>query len=151
MEKDALKSHVSVARELGFSSRTVKNRLEKLQRERALMISANMNVAAVDGMISAILFYSYTSGDMKNTVDQAILSHFDGNYLWSRLTDPQHGYVVLVAPNVQSVQRFLEWAKHQPGVAIARIEVIVDAIDLWDKASELFRESSQFAVPRIVN
>jgi DNA-binding Lrp family transcriptional regulator len=73
MEKDALKSHVTVAKGLGFTTRTVRRRLQKLERERALMIPPKVNIAATDGMISVILFYSYMDSEAKKSVDQAML------------------------------------------------------------------------------
>ena len=53
--------------------------------------------------------------EMKNVVDQAILSHFDGSYLRARLTDPERAYLILVAPTMASVKAYLEWTKQQPG------------------------------------
>jgi len=74
-------------------------------------------------------------------VDQAILSHFDGSYLWARLTDAERAYLILVAPTMASVKAYLEWTKQQPGVASARAEIVVESINLWEKVSELFRHS----------
>jgi hypothetical protein len=36
------------------------------------------------------------------------------------------------------VKQILDWAKELPGVASARVEITVEATDLWDKARELF-------------
>jgi DNA-binding Lrp family transcriptional regulator len=138
MEKDALKSHVTVAKELGFTTRTVRRRLQKLERERALMIPPKVNIAATDGMISVILFYSYMDSEAKKSVDQAMLSRFEGNYLWARLADPEVAYLVLVIPSMVLVKQILDWAKELPGVARARVEITIEAIDLWDNARELF-------------
>ena len=149
MEENALKSHVKVAQELGFTTRTVRNRLQKLEREKALMIPPRVNIAATDGMISVILFYSYTSNEVKRSVDQSMLSHFEGNYLWPRLTDPEVAYLVLVIPNMALAKQILDWAKEQPGVARARVEVTVEVIDLWDKASDLFIAPTSPLSPKI--
>lgn len=149
MEKDALKSQVRVAQELGFTTRTVRNRLKKLEKEKALMIPPKMNIAATDGMISLILFYSYTSSEAKRSVDQAMLSHLEGNYLWSRMTDPEVAYLVLVVPRMVLVKQILDWAKEQPGVASARVEITIEAIDLWDKASELFNSPTSLLSLRV--
>jgi hypothetical protein len=64
--------------------------------------------------------------EMKNVVDQAILSHFDGSYLWARLTDPERAYLILVAPTMASVKAYLEWTKQQPGVVVAAVAVDSD-------------------------
>jgi hypothetical protein len=41
------------------------------------------------------------------------------------------------------MKQILDWTKEQPGVASARVEITVEAIDLWDKASELFSTPSE--------
>ena len=75
---------------------------------------------------------------MKDPVDQAMLSHFDGSYLWGALTDPEGAYLILTAPNMVSVRQYLRWAKQQQGVASARIEIVVEGVNFWSKAAELF-------------
>ncbi len=145
MKGDVSKSPQAVSRETGFTRRTVRNRLEKLQREKALMITGNTNIAAVEGMIPSILHYNYTSREVKSSVDKAMLVHFEKNYLWARLTDPQVGYLVILAPSMRFVQDSLSWARGQSGVGSARIEVVVDVIDLWDRAAELFMHLAQIS------
>ncbi len=138
LENDGLKSYVQVAKEIGFTPRTVKNRLQRLELERALMISPAFDIASIDGMIGSFLYYSYTDQGMKSIVDQAVLSHFEGNYLWAALSDPERSYLILVAPAMSCIKPYLEWMKQQPGVASAEILIVLEGINLWSKASELF-------------
>lgn len=142
IETDALKSHVQIAKELGFTARTVKNRLQRLESQHALVIPPVLDIASIDRMIGLVLYYSYTRQEMKNEVDQAILSHFDGSYLWARLTDPERAYLILVAPTMASVKAYLEWTKQQQGVASARAEIVTESINLWEKVSELFQQQT---------
>jgi len=60
------------------------------------------------------------------------------NLLSCERIDPEHAYLTLVVPSMVFVKPTLDWAKQQPGVASARVEITVEAIDLWDNASELF-------------
>jgi DNA-binding Lrp family transcriptional regulator len=133
-----------VAKELGLSARTVKNRLLKLETNRALIIAPTLSIAAIEGMVGLILFYSYTKRELKAEVDQAILSHYDGNYLWANLTDPERAYLILVAPTMASVKSYLKWMKQQPGVASARAEIVVEEIHAWSKANEIFQRQQTF-------
>jgi DNA-binding CsgD family transcriptional regulator len=142
MEADALKSYVQIAKELGFTARTVKNRLQRLESQHALVVPPVLDIAAIDRMIGLVLYYSYMRQEMKNVVDQAILSHFDGSYLWARLTDPERAYLILVAPTTASVKTYLEWTKQQAGVASARAEIVVESINLWEKVSQLFQRQT---------
>jgi DNA-binding Lrp family transcriptional regulator len=142
MEHDAWKSHVEVAKELGYTARTVKNRLERLERQNALVIPPALDIASIDRMIGLVLYYSYTSRRMKQTVDRTLLSHFDGSYLWARLTDPEGAYLILLAPTMASVKQYQEWTRQQPGVAGARAEIIVESFNLWENTSKLFQQQT---------
>jgi DNA-binding Lrp family transcriptional regulator len=144
LEGDASKSYVQVAKELGITARTVKNRLLKLELNRALMIGPTLNVAAIDGMIGLILFYSYSKRELKDAVDQTILSRFGGSYLWATLDDPDRAYLILVAPTMASVKSYLKWTKEQVGVAGARAEIVVEDIHLWNNAIEVFQQQQTF-------
>ena len=139
LENDGLKSYVQVAKEIGLSPKTVKNRLVKLQLDHALMIVPAFDIANMEGMIGMFLFYSYTSHEMKSTVDQEVLSHFDGSYIWAALSDPERAYLILVAPKMASVKSYLEWIKQQPGVASAGVQIAVESFNLRSKTRELFQ------------
>jgi DNA-binding Lrp family transcriptional regulator len=139
MGKDALKSHVQIAKELGITARTVKNRLQRLEAGHAFVILAAVDLASIDGMIGLILLYSYANHGVKGAVDEAIIARFEGNCLFAGLDDPERAYLTLVAPTMASVKPFLEWAKQQPGVATARIEIVVESIRLSERVIELFQ------------
>jgi DNA-binding Lrp family transcriptional regulator len=142
MGGDAWKSHVQVAEELKFSARTVKNRLEKLQAQNALVIPPAIDIASLDRTIGVVLFYSYSRREEKSAVDSAMLARFDGSFLWARMTDPERAYVILVAPTMASVKAYLDWARKQPGVASARAEIVVESLNLWDNVKDFFRRES---------
>jgi DNA-binding Lrp family transcriptional regulator len=142
LEKDALKPYVQVAKELGVTPRTVKNRLQRLERQNALVLHPTLDIASVDRMVCLVLFYSYTNHEAKSAVDQAMVGHFDDSYLWGTLTDPERAYLVLVAPTQASVKHHLNWTKRLPGVAGARAQIVVENINLWEKAIDLFRQPS---------
>jgi DNA-binding Lrp family transcriptional regulator len=139
LENNALKTYVQVAREVGLTPRTVKNRLQRLEHERALIVVPAFDIARIDGMIGLFLFYTYTSHKMKSIVDQAVLSHFDGCYLWVKLSDLERAFLVLVAPTMASVKSYLEWTKQHPGVASAGVGIAFESFNLWSKTRELFQ------------
>jgi DNA-binding Lrp family transcriptional regulator len=139
LEDNALKTYVQVAKEVGLTSRTVKNRLQRLEHESALIVVPTFDIAHINGMIGLFLFYSYTSHKMKSVLDQAVLSHFDGCYLWAKLSDLERAHLVLVVPTMASVKSCLEWTKQQPGVASVGVRIAVESFNLWSKAWELFQ------------
>ena len=142
MGGDAWKSHVQVAKELKFTARTVKNRLERLQAQNALVIPPAIDIASLDRTIGVVLFYSYSRKEEKRAVDSAMLAQFDGSYLWARMTDPERAYLILVAPTMASVKAYLDWARQRPGIASARAEIVVESLNFWDKAKGFFRREN---------
>lgn len=134
---DARKPSSIVAKELGLSTRTVRNRVDKLRREKALFTLPRLNIGGMPGIIPVYLSYSYARTEGKAQVDRAMLSHFDANLLWGGFADPDHGFVVLAAPTMSHIQAFLEWAREQEGVASAKVDIPTDLISLPDKVREL--------------
>lgn len=134
---DARKSPTLVASELGLSPRTVKNRIEKLRREKTLFTLPDLRFEDIPGFLGAYLSYSYVNSHAKGTVDQNMLSHFDPNYLWGGFADHENGFIVLNTNTVADIQRFLTWAKKQPGVANARIDIPIETRSFPEKLVEL--------------
>ncbi|MGI0091489.1 MAG: AsnC family transcriptional regulator [Nitrososphaerales archaeon] len=136
---DARRSSVLVGEGLGVSTRTVRNRIEKLRREKTLFTLPNLSLDNLPGVITVYLSYSYANKEIKGSVDRALLSHFDPNYMWSGFSDPEQGYLVLNAPTIGDVQRFLEWTKEQPGIASAQVNIPVKLISFPEKLAELIK------------
>ena len=134
---DARMSLSEVARELGFSTRTVRNHVEKLLSENLIHSFPSLNMSSIPGLIPVHLSYTYSSGGSKSAVDRAILSRFEANYLSVMFSDPDRGYIMMVVSTMKDVQDSLEWAKSQPGVASARADILVKWLTFPDKLVEL--------------
>jgi hypothetical protein len=52
-------------------------------------------------------------------------------------SDPDRGYIWLVASTMNDVRDYLEWAKSQPGVASARTDILVKWLTFPEKLIEL--------------
>jgi hypothetical protein len=66
-----------------------------------------------------------------------VLSHFDANYFWGGFSNPERGFIVLSAPTTADVQKFLDWAREQPGIASAEVDIPTELISLPEKLREL--------------
>lgn len=134
---DARKPYVTVAKELGFSSRTVKSRIDKLRSERTLFAVPELKMGDIPGLIPVVIYYSYTAGEVKDSVDRAMVSHFDASYLWGMFSIPDQAYIVLSLSSMTEVQRSLKWTMEQPGVAMAQLDILVDVTGFPEKLGEL--------------
>jgi DNA-binding Lrp family transcriptional regulator len=134
---DARKPYVTVAKELGFSSRTVKSRIDKLRSERTLFAVPEFKMGDIPGLIPVVIYYSYVEGEVKDSVDRAMVSHFDASYLWGMFSIPDQAYIVLSLSSMTEVQRSLKWTMEQPGVAVAQLDILVDVTGFPEKLGEL--------------
>lgn len=137
LSNDARKPLDSVSSELGLSTRTVRNRLEKLREENTIHATPTLDMGGIAGLIPVYLFYTYSGREPKSVVDSKILSHFEANYLSVMFSDSERGYVSLVASTMNDVRNSLEWAKSQSGVASARADLLLRWLTLPDKLLEL--------------
>ena len=131
---DARKPHTQVAAELGLSPRMVRNRLEKLERERAIVTFMDLDVGKLEGMIPVLILFSYARGHEKSVVDKAILSEFSSNYLWARLTDAEHGYILIVLKSMSELKKSTERTRQLAGVADARAFIATRSMTMFENS-----------------
>ncbi|MGI0035474.1 MAG: AsnC family transcriptional regulator [Nitrososphaera sp.] len=138
LSKDARKSSALVAKELGLSTRTVRNRTDRLRKENTIFTFPSLNIYGIAGLIPVYVSYTYCNG-AKSSVDRAMLTHFESSYLWGGFYDPDRGFLMLDAPTIGDVPRILEWAKSQPGIASARIDFPIEQFSYPEKFTELLQ------------
>jgi DNA-binding Lrp family transcriptional regulator len=148
LSKDARKSAPLVAKELGLSAKTVRKRVDRLRRENTIFPFPILSIESIPGFIPIYLSYAYASNDAKASVDRAMLSHFDANFLTSALSDQDTGQVVLSASTIADVQAFLEWAKSQPGIASARVDIPTKTLMFPEKLIELLEIRNEGALQK---
>jgi DNA-binding Lrp family transcriptional regulator len=142
LSNDARKSFVQLSKELGLSGRTVRNRVRRLRMDNTVFALASLDAGSIPGLIPVYLSYSYAQEGVKGAVDRAMLSHFEASYLTVLFTDPSSGWVSVSASTMADVQSYLEWAKSQPGVAGARVDLLTKTMMFPEKLVELLRVRS---------
>jgi len=146
LSKDARKSSLLVAKELGLSSKTVRKRVERLRSENTILPLPILNIASIPGIIPVYLSYVYIKNEVKTFVDREIISHFDANYIMTSFADPVAGNVVIGAPTMAEVPKILEWAKSQPGIASSRVDIATETFMFPEKLIELLELSHERAL-----
>lgn len=144
LSKDARKSSALVAKELGLSTRTVRNRTDRLRKDNTIFTFPSLNIYGIAGLIPVYLSYTYCNG-AKSSVDRAMLTHFESSYLWGGFYDPDRGFIMLDASTMGDVPRILEWAKSQPGIASARIDIPTEQFSYPEKFTELLQLGNEGA------
>jgi DNA-binding Lrp family transcriptional regulator len=143
LSNDARKSFVQVARELGLSVRTVRNHVGRLRGENAIFSVPTLNLGGIPGLIPACLSYTYAKHDAKGIADRAMISHFDASYLGGGFGDPNSGWILLGASTMLDVRKCLEWARRNPCVANARVDIITRMLMFPEKQTELLASRSE--------
>lgn len=137
LSNDARKSALVVARELGLSTKTVRNRVERLRRENTIFPFPILNIECVPGIIPIYLSYVYTNNEAKASVDRAVITHFDANYITGSFPDPGMGHVVISASSMADAKKFSDWTKSQPGITSARVDIPTATFMFPEKLIEL--------------
>jgi DNA-binding Lrp family transcriptional regulator len=146
LSRDARKSTILVAKELGLSTKTVRKRVERLRKENTILPLPILNMASIPGIIPTYLSYVYTKSEAKSSVDREILSHFDASYIMGSFADSEVGSVVIGASTMGEVPKILEWAKLQSGVASARVDIAMETFMYPEKLVELLEMRQEKAV-----
>jgi DNA-binding Lrp family transcriptional regulator len=137
LSRDARKSSLLIAKELGLSSKTVRKRVERLRNENTILPLPILNIASIPGIIPVYLSYFYTKNNAKTSVDREIISHFDGGYIMASFADPEGGNAVIGVRTMAEVPKISEWAKSQPGIANSRVDIATETFMFPEKLIEL--------------
>ncbi len=137
LSDDARKSLVQVSKELGLSTRIVRNRVRRLRTDNTIFALPSLNMGGIPGLIPVVLSYSYAESRDKGAVDRGMLSHFEASYLTVQFADPANAWVELSASTMDDVQSYLDWTQSQPGVASARVDIVTKTMMFPEKLTEL--------------
>jgi DNA-binding Lrp family transcriptional regulator len=148
ISNDARKPAVLVAEELGLSSKTVRKRVDKLRMEKAFFPFPVLNIEGISGLIPVTLSYRYSSVGAKSSVDRAVVSTFEADYLTGSFADPETGSVVLRASKTSDIRRFSEWAESQAGIASSRVDITTETLMFPEKLIEMLEHGQKMATSR---
>ena len=137
LSNDARKSLVEVSKELGLSTRIVRNRLLRLRMDNTIFALPSLNMGGIPGLIPVFVSYSYAQSEAKGAVDRAMLSHFETSYLTLQFGDPTNGWIEVSASTMDDVQSYLDWAESLSGVASARVDIVTKTMMFPEKLTEL--------------
>jgi DNA-binding Lrp family transcriptional regulator len=137
LSHDARRSLAHVAKDHGLSPRTVSYRIGRLRKENTIFALPIMNMGGIPGLIPVYLSYTYSKMGVKGAVDREMLSHFESRYLFTQFADSTGGWLSLSAPATKDVKGYLEWARSQPGVGSARVDILTETLMFPEKLIEL--------------
>jgi len=140
LSNDARKSFTQLSEELGLSTRTVRNHVRRLRTDNTVFALASLDAGSIPGLIPVYLSYSYTDNGAKGVVDRAMLSHFEKTFLTVLFSDPANGWISMSASSMADVQSCLDWAKAQPGVVGARVDLLTKTTMFPEKLTELLAQ-----------
>ena len=136
--RDPRKMYSAVAKETGFSSKTVKRRLERLIEEKAVFVIPSMDPSALEGALVADLLVQYSGREGTGLVNRRILSELDDCVIRAVMGDPDHGLFNLIITRVSAVREIPKRVGSIAGVASARVDVVQNRLEMYHELSKLF-------------
>lgn len=131
----------SLSRGLGLSPRTAKRRLDRMVAGRAIFVIPRFDPKALDGSVADFAVF-YGRGAHKAQIDRRILESVSGRLFHADLGDPGHSFFNFVVNSVAMGQEAVAWVGSTPGVQAARLDFVVDRIELHAHFADLLRRRS---------
>jgi DNA-binding Lrp family transcriptional regulator len=148
------KSFSSVAREAGLSTKTVKNRIQRLVGEGAIYLLVSVNLESFKGFVPADLNIVYENPEYRDEVVDMVKEFLGETLVFADIEDRQHGYFALALPRIARIRTIENWVKSCEGVRNARVEVLHEIMSIgrfYDeevrKGAEPSRISASLKVP----
>jgi hypothetical protein len=121
----------------------VRNHVGRLRHENTIFSMPTLNIGGIPGLIPVVLSYTYAKHDAKAMADRTILSYFEASYLWGGFADPNNGWILLGVSTTLDVQKCLEWARSQSGIANARVDILTRIMMFPEKQNELLASTNE--------
>ena len=144
LQEDPWKPYQAISRELKISSKTVKRRVEALEKGAAVYLLADVNMRAVEGIIPAdlIIFYENRSNINNASVkdktrlqiteylgDQLVF--FDPNFA------PNIDHYALILSSISKSQEIQKWVSGREGVKQSDMSILLDVLPRLKLYAEL--------------
>jgi DNA-binding Lrp family transcriptional regulator len=126
--EDPWKPYAAVAKQLGFSAKTVKRRATRLFESGAIYVVPDLDLKTLQGIIPAELVISFGSDSPRADALGALASRLREEIVFSQASGSR-AYFALAVPNVSMVEAIGEYARRQEGVVAAETQVLQE-VDL---------------------
>jgi uncharacterized delta-60 repeat protein len=132
IQRSPMKSYDTISKETGLSNKTVKRRLQRMVRGRALFTIPSINPRGLSGAMLGELLVIYDSPEAKRNVNRRIGTHVDDYVLSAQLGDPEHTLFLILITNISQVNEILNWVKQQPGVKSAFLDLVEERVEQYE-------------------
>ncbi|HYB03041.1 MAG TPA: AsnC family protein [Nitrososphaerales archaeon] len=137
------KSFSSVARETEISTKTARNRIQKLVEEGAIYLLVSLNLESFEGFAPADLNIVYESPECRDKVVDLVKEYLGDMLVFADVEDKQRGYFALAVPSIARIRAIENWAKICKGVRYARAEVLHEILSISRFYGEEMRKSAE--------
>lgn len=141
LQENPNRSAPALAERVGLSARTVRRRLERLIEGSALFVVPRFHLEALEGSMADLAVFHET-GASKSAFDQSALSKLTDSLIRAELHNPTFSFFNLILDNVARVRGLVDWAESKPGVDAARLDFILDRMELVDHMYRLYEDAS---------
>ena len=150
LQRSPRQSLVSLSHELGVSPRTARRRLERMIRNRALFVIPGFNPKALDGSVADLTVF-YETDAQKAGTDRRIMSSLRDNLFHADLGDATHSFFNFIVNNVARAQETLNSVQSLPGVSRARLDFVLERIELTQHMATLIASRQPSAEPTLAS
>ena len=139
---DPLKSCNAISNETGLSNKTVKRRLERLLREKALYVVPSLELRSLRGALLAELLIFYSNSESRKEVNEKLIPRLEEYFMSYQVGVPELSLFYLLINNISQVRETLDWVKQQKGVMAAYLDLVEEHVELCDFIDERLEKKS---------
>ena len=138
IHRDPMKSCNAISNETGLSNKTVKRRLERMIREKALYVVPSLELRSLRGAFLAELLIFYSNSESRKEVNEKLVPRLQECFMAreGRMGDPEHSLFVLLINSISQVKETLAWVKQQKGVTADYLDLVEERVELCDFVDE---------------
>lgn len=127
LRNDPWRPFATVAKELGFSERTVKRRVAALSEQGQIYMLPIVDLKALEGIVPVELVVEYESNESRSSVNGKVASYVREGLVFSDTSGP-YGYFALFVPNVSQVEHIRYRVNQIRGVRKVHSDVLQDVV-----------------------
>lgn len=145
-------TYAYIAKQTRLSTRTVRRRLDRMIRERALFITPKIDFRRLHG-IAVDLFVFCTTTELTRKAETKIWSIYRDKIVLAKLGGPKHAFFHLTLGNIPERKEILNLVKQLEGVQEAYAEPVVEHLEQYqvfkDQIERLSRGREEgLSIPR---
>jgi DNA-binding Lrp family transcriptional regulator len=138
LSTDPRKKYSVVAKDLKLSTRTVKRRLTRLIDGKAIFAFPTTDPGSLEGAMVGDLLVRYAEHESSGKLYQELASKLQDHLITVSAGDSNYAFFSFFITRISAIKEVLERVRSIKGIGTARLDIVQNRIEFYDRLSALF-------------